>query len=109
GGEGVDCDSPGATLASLPIRQGYWRPDRESLVVHECFSSKACAGKTEISSADDYCQDGYNGPYCSVCSEGYGRGFSNTCHSCDNSRGKLLIAVGAIVSIVVLLLLVSFT
>ncbi|CAM9585921.1 unnamed protein product, partial [Laminaria digitata] len=44
GGEGVDCDTPGATLASLPIREGYWRSSRDSVLVRECFSSDACAG-----------------------------------------------------------------
>ena len=62
GGQGVDCESPGATLASLPIRQGYWRWSRESLVIHKCANSKACAGRTQVSSADDYCQGGYKGP-----------------------------------------------
>ncbi|CAM9376759.1 unnamed protein product, partial [Laminaria digitata] len=105
GREGVNCDSPGATLASLPIRQGYWRSSRESLVVHECFHSKACVGATEVSSADEYCRDGYQGPYCAVCAEGYGRGVSNTCHSCDKTKGQLLIAAGALSSVVVILLL----
>ena len=35
GDEGVDCTSPGATKASLPIRKGYWRSSNQSLVVHE--------------------------------------------------------------------------
>lgn len=62
GGDGVDCESPGATLFSLPIRQGYWRSSQSSLVVFECFHAKACAGRTKILSADDYCEDGYKGP-----------------------------------------------
>lgn len=70
GGEGVDCDSPGAVLASLPIRQGYWRSGPESLVVHTCGNSEACVGATEISSSDAYCANGYQGPCkctCGVC------------------------------------------
>lgn len=62
GGTGVDCTSPGATLTTLPLRQGYWRSGRESLVVHKCGHSVACAGATEVLSADDYCADGYQGP-----------------------------------------------
>lgn len=62
GGEGVDCTSAGATLASLPIRQGYWRSDNESLVIRECLHYDACKGTTEITSSNDYCADGYNGP-----------------------------------------------
>ena len=62
GEEGVDCDSPGATLASLPIREGYWRSSLESLEIRECLHSDACAGATEVSSSDGYCADGYKGP-----------------------------------------------
>lgn len=62
GEEGVDCDSPGATLAALPIREGYWRSALDAVVVHECFYSEACTGATVVSSADGYCNDGYQGP-----------------------------------------------
>ena len=50
GGQGVNCDRTGATLTSLPIRQGYWRSNGESLVVHMCFNSGACNGAEKISS-----------------------------------------------------------
>ena len=62
GGEGVNCTRPGATLTSLPLRQGYWRSGRESLVVHKCGRLKSCAGATDILSSDDYCANGYQGP-----------------------------------------------
>ena len=62
GAGGVDCDSPGVTLASLPIRPGFWRSSPEALVVHECIHSGACVGNTTVSSADDYCEVGYKGP-----------------------------------------------
>lgn len=62
GAEGVDCELPGATLASLPIRPGFWRSSSESLVVHSCLHFAACTGATRVSSSDDYCQEGYTGP-----------------------------------------------
>ena len=62
GARGVGCDSPGATLAALPIRPGFWRSGQGSLVVHECVHSEACVGNTTVSSADDYCEVGYKGP-----------------------------------------------
>ena len=86
GGEGVNCDSPGATSTSLPIRQGYWRWSRESLVVHECFHLQACVGATEISSADDYCGDGYQGP----CESTGGRRVTRARHlRCNGQRRPL--------------------
>lgn len=36
GAEGLDCELPGATLASLPVREGFWRSSRESLIIHQC-------------------------------------------------------------------------
>ena len=62
GEEGVDCDNAGATLASLPIRPGYWRSNSQSLDVFECLHSKACKGATTMSSSEAYCAAGYSGP-----------------------------------------------
>lgn len=42
---------------------------------------------------------------CAVCSVGYGRGVSNTCHSCDNPKGKLLMSAGVLFSGVAILVL----
>lgn len=61
-GGGVDCELPGATLASLPILPGHWRSDLESLVIHWCIHPGSCSGGTEVSNSDDYCEDGYEGP-----------------------------------------------
>ncbi|CAN0548963.1 unnamed protein product, partial [Ectocarpus sp. 12 AP-2014] len=66
----------------MPVREGYWRSSQESLVVHGCLHSDACAGATQISSSDDYCKDCYEGPYCAVCAEGCCEGSSHTCHRC---------------------------
>lgn len=61
-GEGVNCDNPGATLVSLPIREGYWRSGNMSQAVHKCGHSGACIAATDIMSADGYCANGYRGP-----------------------------------------------
>lgn len=62
GEKGVDCKSAGPTLASLPIRPGYWRSSQESSVVFECLHPEACKGATKVSGSDDYCEAGYFGP-----------------------------------------------
>ena len=62
GEKGVNCESPGATLAKLPIMPGYWRSSNASVIVHQCLHSDACSGGRQITKADDYCADGYNGP-----------------------------------------------
>lgn len=61
-GGGVNCDNPGATLVSLPIRPGYWRSGVKSLAVHKCGLSGACIGATYVLRADGYCAKGYRGP-----------------------------------------------
>ncbi len=68
GVEGLNCSAPGATLAALPLRRGYWRSSRESKVVHACLHADACAGGADlVESSDDYCADGYSGPCECVC------------------------------------------
>lgn len=62
GSEGVNCTSPGATLASLPIRRDYWRANSESIAVQQCLHSDACVGADDVSSSDGYCGDEYKGP-----------------------------------------------
>ncbi|CAN0130030.1 unnamed protein product, partial [Laminaria digitata] len=51
----------GATKALLPVEEGFWRANKESLDVYQCLHSDACAGGTEITSSDDYCEEGYEG------------------------------------------------
>ena len=42
---------------------------------------------------------------CAVCAEGYGRGVSNTCHFCSNTKAHLLLTIGALFALVMFLLL----
>lgn len=62
GADRVDCELPRATLATLPIRKGYWRSSNESLEIHSCLHVDACAGARWAFSSDDFCQGEYNGP-----------------------------------------------
>ena len=62
GAEGVDCTIPGATQASLPIKAGFWLADGTSLAIHACLHSEACKGATVMTSSEDYCANGYQGP-----------------------------------------------
>eukprot|EP00903_Cladosiphon_okamuranus_P012166 g11413.t1 len=105
GEEGVDCELPGATLASLPLREGYWRSSRQSEVIHSCLHSEACAGATQVSSSDDYCAEGYKGPYCAVCAGDYREGTSHICHSCAGVKSRLLFSLGVFFALLVLLVL----
>eukprot|EP00752_Nemacystus_decipiens_P008150 g7289.t1 len=106
GDQGVDCERPGATLHTLPIREGYWRSSPGSLTIHPCLYSEACGGGTKVSSSDDYCREGYRGPYCAVCKEGYGTVANNVCHSCTDAKSRWLIFAGFLFILVMGLLVV---
>lgn len=36
--QAVDCEQPGATTRTLPVRQGYWRASADSTVIRQCFN-----------------------------------------------------------------------
>ncbi|CAM9180304.1 unnamed protein product, partial [Ascophyllum nodosum] len=72
--EGLNCKDHGASTLNLPIESGYWRASMDSVYIRECFNEDACNGGSDVESVNDYCSTGYEGPYCGVCSRGYGRG-----------------------------------
>lgn len=41
-----------------------------------------------------------------MCTEGFGRGAGNTCHSCEGTKSRLLIATGSLFALVILLLII---
>ncbi len=62
GAEALDCEQPGATMAAMPVQPGFWRSNTTSLEFHRCLHEGACVGGTDVSSSDDYCAKGYEGP-----------------------------------------------
>lgn len=60
--EGLECREKGVTLFSLPLAKGYWRANTNTTIIHECLHENACAGGGIVSSANDYCNPGYEGP-----------------------------------------------
>ena len=43
---------------------------------------------------------------CAVCDTGYGRGIAHTCHYCDNTTARMIVAMGMLFCLVVLMVLV---
>ncbi|CAM9092872.1 unnamed protein product [Scytosiphon promiscuus] len=108
--QGVECDSEGILLETLPLATGYWRSSHTSTVIRECFNDDACVGSTSAAtfgvvserdlSVDDYCATGYMGPYCAVCVDGYTIGVSHTCHSCDSPYWAGMVVIMALTGVV---------
>lgn len=57
--EGVEASSIGTTVATLDLKEGYYRTSAGSLAVLECYLEDACVGGIDV---EDYCADGYKGP-----------------------------------------------
>jgi hypothetical protein len=60
---GVDCDNPNAsitiTLASLPLKRGYYRRLNSTVDIRRCPDAAAsCAGKSECEQSSSGCQGG---------------------------------------------------
>ncbi|KAG5175700.1 pectin lyase fold/virulence factor [Tribonema minus] len=82
----VECLEPGITTATLPLLPGYWRASLEvgQADILRCWNEKACRGGAAKLSTDDYCDDGYEGPYCAVCRAGYTSFVGSTCYKCQS-------------------------
>ncbi|CAM9863984.1 unnamed protein product [Ascophyllum nodosum] len=99
--EGVNTTGiSGMTLETLDLMPGFFRTSNKSREVLECYREEACVGG---STAGRYCAEGYAGPYCAACDEGYGSGFQYSCSSCQGSHkwagigGAVAVSVVAIV------------
>ncbi|CAM9095530.1 unnamed protein product, partial [Laminaria digitata] len=109
--EGVNCAEPGATLQTLPVKEGYWRAALHVAYIHGCSNEDACKGGSTVTSVQDYCHEGYMGPECTVCAPGYGRGAANHCHRCTTSFKAgmyFVITTAAVCALVVMALLAVY-
>ena len=68
---GTTCDKNGkSTLNALSIQPGWWRISEETDKVRRCkHGPLACRGGLNFSGG--YCEDGYKGVLCAVCSDDY--------------------------------------
>ena len=77
---GADCNidtantTMGVQVENMPIKAGFWRTNRFSVVVKKCKTQGACTGRTssDYDALETYedlslCHEGNTGPYCEVC------------------------------------------
>ncbi|CAM9112289.1 unnamed protein product, partial [Sphacelaria rigidula] len=103
---GVDASGDGGmTLSMLKLDHGYYRTSVESHEVLRCHQENACIGGAETS---QYCETGYQGPYCAVCEEGYASGYQYSCSSCfgENKRSAMGTSIALLLVALVIITMV---
>lgn len=68
--EGTKCTEEGVVLEHLPVKRGWWRPDKAATDVYECDYSDACTGGMDV---DRQCERrGHKeSVLCEVCKSGF--------------------------------------
>jgi hypothetical protein len=112
-GQGLQCNSSGVDLASLPVVPGFWRASPNSTVVLKCRLPRACAKAKDASADggvsrrrvlledDPNCAPHHTGPLCEVCQPGFvmERG---VCVDCTSGGFSVLLTAAGIVVVVLL-------
>jgi hypothetical protein len=86
--------------SNVQVEAGYWRSSRSSVAFLSCsppYSADSCDRGT--------CKAGYEGPRCSVCTDGYGK-TDLACQECPNAAVSYLLI--ALVALFLLAVLFSF-
>lgn len=108
--EGSDCSVGGSTLKSLSLHPGHWRVGSQATDVYVCKVKEACLGGS--SAGDASCAEGYGGPRCELCVEGFYPNANGECLVCpasDNSDsiGSLLTSPGPLLVLAILFIALS--
>ncbi|CAB1114887.1 unnamed protein product [Ectocarpus sp. CCAP 1310/34] len=95
------------TLETLLIDPGYWMATNSSTEVLACYNVDACVGG--ITGATEYCVEGYEGPYCAICSDDYSVQLGFTCSKCPDRAGGILLATAlAVIGLFTVAAVVSY-
>jgi hypothetical protein len=82
--EGMDCTVSGQTLHELGLLDNYWRISNISTNIRECPVGSGCTGNSSIAGGS-MCAEGYQGPLCSVCADGFAKSVTLSCTECSAS------------------------
>ena len=96
------------TLDKISVVQGFWRATSTSREVLQCHNEDSCIGG--VTGSSGYCEEGYEGPYCSICSDGYSEHLSFSCRKCseDNVDTIVVVTLLSIASLVAIVFLASY-
>ena len=76
------------TLEDISIEDGFWRATTTSKEILQCHNEDACLGG--VTGSEGYCEVGYEGPYCGICSEGYSESLSFSCRKCSEDSSDAI-------------------
>eukprot|EP00964_Phaeocystis_antarctica_P001482 scaffold788_cov74-Phaeocystis_antarctica.AAC.1 len=122
-GAGAACKVRGVTVATLPLKAGYWRLSPESTEIKRCpdaahGSDSACVGGDGTSTpaktrrqlgSSSACRESTTGPYCQLCDDEatVGSGsrlyYSRSTRTCKECTGDLVAPISTAVGIAVVL------
>ena len=89
----------------LFVEEGRWRFSYDSYTVQDCFFKDSCLGN--FTAGDESCEEGYMGPYCSLCKAGYYVATAEgECTKCEGELTDSFIKAVIIVPILLFVLLI---
>ena len=93
----------GTTLATIYVKEGYYRFSKSSRVIYPCPNLGNCQGGVLAGAAS--CKAGSFGPLCELCRNGhYLEGDTEACESCnDAARGSGVITLFSLTGVVVII------
>jgi len=96
----------------MEVDDGYWRVDGESDTILECPVPAACVGASSSSYGDNLCRTGHEGPYCSVCEDGYFMEYNGLCKECTGeslTNSYILLSLISVMGVGLVILLIKST
>ena len=101
-------EESGHTLASLPLRPGYWRTSNQSSDVKRCPDASSGDASACANMNGQPCRPWTTGPYCRVCNVTDGSRYfdsgQSACVECGNTAATSLAALAGIILVVLSLL-----
>lgn len=94
----------GESLRNATLWNGYWRHDVDATEARRCPSYERDIDKWHdpiCGGANGRCRKGHTGPFCTVCSPGYGRSLSHRCEPCSTQEWKDWMYISIAVFVVV--------
>mmetsp|Transcript_57436 Transcript_57436/g.113194 ORF Transcript_57436/g.113194 Transcript_57436/m.113194 type:complete len:737 (-) Transcript_57436:21-2231(-) len=106
--KGSLCPTDGAsTQELLRIDKDVWRISAMAVILHSCPFPGACTGGTVF--VEGYCDIGFEGPLCAVCSEGfYFNSDVQGCDECGDGVGPTNLGSGTSVVLILFLIVCLF-